>query len=98
MKKWYFFTPTDNVSILNPNNYSLIPINPPKNGQDYKLYAIFADDRGNNTPLINELELNSDFVRSVQSNRNVGMVMLNKKFIIRKNWLNKFIDKLITYI
>ncbi|WGQ11541.1 hypothetical protein QG516_07715 [Pedobacter gandavensis] len=98
MKQWYFFTPTDNTDISDPHNYTLIPKDQYKDNHQYKLYAILADDNGSHQPIIDELELNIDFMRSVQERKNVGMVILNKQFLKKENWFNKFIDKLITYI
>lgn len=98
MKQWYFFTPTDDTDIHNPNNYSLIPNDPSKEKDQYKLYAILADDTGNKQPIIDQFELNIDFIRAVNGSKNVGMVMLNKQFIKSENWFSKLIDKIIDYI
>lgn len=98
MKQWYLFYPNDNTDLHNPSNYSLIQKDQSKSNHQYKLYAILADDNGNNKPIIDELQLNIDFIRSVQEGRNIGMVILNKQFLKKENWFSKVVDKLITYI
>lgn len=98
MKQWYFFCPNVNTDIHDPRNYTIIAKDQSKDNHQYKLYAILADDNGNHQPIINEMELNIDFMRSVQESKNIGMVILNNQFLKKENWFNKFIDKLITYI
>lgn len=98
MKQWYFFNPTDNTDIHDPCNYTLIAKDQSKDNHQYKLYAILATDDGNNQPIIDEMELNIDFMRSVQESENIGMVILNQEFLKKENWFSKFIDKLISYI
>lgn len=98
MKHWYFFNPSGNTDIHDPRNYTLIAKDLFKEKHQYKLYAIFAVDNGNNQPIIDKLELNIDFIKSVQESKNIGMVILNKRFLKKENWFNKFIDKLISYI
>lgn len=98
MKHWYFFNPTDNTDIHNPSNYSLIPKDLSKEDHQYKLYAILADDNGKNQPIINEFQLNIDFMMSVNKSANIGIVMLNNQFLKKETWFGKFIDKLISYI
>jgi len=74
-KFWYTFSTTGNADPLDPANYSNPVNNAPACPGNAKICAIYADDSGFSTPIINN-QLQDDIVRALQLSADQSTVVL----------------------
>lgn len=95
MKKWFVFVGDNMADICLATNYKLFSESKPNCIGISKVCAILAEDDGSGLPIINSLQLKKDFVHSIQSESDYGMVALNCKYKKKDHLAVRIFERII---